>query len=131
MVFGLSAALYNSITFKGGQVEQSNFHNYRQMRINEVPPFEVHIIPSSENPGGIGESGTVSAAPALGNAIFAATGIRLRRLPFAREQLQAPDIPKQTLGMVPPLAMGLAIASSTHGRSEDDRPDVASQPARA
>jgi isoquinoline 1-oxidoreductase beta subunit len=110
MVFGLSAAIYNGITFKGGQVEQSNFHDYRQMRINEVPPFEVHIIQSSEGPGGIGESGTVSAAPALGNAIFAATGKRLRRLPFAREELQAPDISKQTLGMVAPIAVGLAVA---------------------
>lgn len=116
MVFGLSAALYNGITFKDGQVEQSNFHDYRQMRINEVPPFEVHVIPSSEGPGGIGESGTVSAAPALGNAIFAATGKRLRRLPFAREELQAPDIPKQTLGMVPPVAVGLAAAAFTRGR---------------
>jgi isoquinoline 1-oxidoreductase beta subunit len=124
MVFGLSAAMYNGITFKGGQVEQSNFHDYRQMRINEVPPFEVHIIPSTEGPGGIGESGTVSAAPALGNAIFAATGKRLRRLPFSREELQAPDIAKQTLGMVLPLALGVGLAASstdpgTEGPSED------------
>jgi isoquinoline 1-oxidoreductase beta subunit len=94
------------------------------MRINEVPPFEVHIIPSTEGPGGIGESGTVSAAPALGNAIFAATGKRLRRLPFSREELQAPDIAKQTLGMVLPLALGVGLAASstdpgTEGPSED------------
>lgn len=67
MVFRLSAALYNGITFQDGTVDQSNFHDYRQMRTNKVPPFEVHWIESSEAPDGIGESGTVSAAPALGN----------------------------------------------------------------
>jgi isoquinoline 1-oxidoreductase beta subunit len=113
MVFGLSAALYNGITFKSGQVEQSNFHNYRQMRINEVPPFEVHIIASSESPGGIGEAGTVSAAPALSNAIFAASGKRLRRLPFPREELQDPDILKQTIGVIAPLALGVALKRSS------------------
>jgi isoquinoline 1-oxidoreductase beta subunit len=119
MVFGLSAALYNGVTFENGEVQQNNFHDYRQIRINEVPPFEVHIIPSKEEPGGIGESGTVSAAPALGNAIFAATGKRLRRLPFAREELQSPDIVKQTLGMVPPVALGLAVALDGAGEAED------------
>jgi isoquinoline 1-oxidoreductase beta subunit len=88
LVFGLSAALYNGITFSNGSVDQNNFNDYRQMRINEVPPLEVHVIRSSENPGGIGETGTVSAAPALGNAIFAATGKRLRVLPFDRNQLR-------------------------------------------
>ena len=81
-VFGLSAALYNGITFTDGQVDQGNFNEYRQMRIDEVPAFETHIVPSGESPGGLGECGTVSAAPALGNAIFAATGLRLRKLPF-------------------------------------------------
>ena len=86
-VFGLSAALYNEITFTDGRVDQNNFNDYRQMRINEVPPFIVKVVESTEEPGGVGESGTVSAAPALGNAIFAATGVRLRKLPFDRTAL--------------------------------------------
>jgi isoquinoline 1-oxidoreductase beta subunit len=87
VLFGLSAALYNAITFKNGRVQQSNFHDYRQIRMNEVPPFEVFVMPSEEKPGGLGEVGTVSAAPALGNAIFAATGVRLRALPIDRRAL--------------------------------------------
>lgn len=90
VVFGLSAALYNGITFSNGKVDQNNFNDYRQMRINEVPSFEVHVINNGDSPGGMGETGTVSAAPALGNAIFAATGQRLRELPFDRDQLRAP-----------------------------------------
>jgi len=81
-IFGLSAALYNGITLAGGRVEQSNFNNYRQMRINEVPPFDITIVKSAADPGGMGETATVSAAPALANAIFAATGVRLRTLPI-------------------------------------------------
>ncbi len=82
IIFGLSAALYNGITFKGGAVEQSNFDDYQQLRMNEAPPVEVHLVRNHEDPGGIGETGTVSAAPALGNAIAAATGKRQRSLPF-------------------------------------------------
>jgi isoquinoline 1-oxidoreductase beta subunit len=89
VLFGLSAALYNSITFEHGRVQQSNFHDYRQIRMNEVPPFEVFVMPSEEKPGGLGEVGTVSAAPALANAIFAATGVRLRALPIDRRALGA------------------------------------------
>jgi isoquinoline 1-oxidoreductase subunit beta len=89
VLFGLSAALYNGITFKNGRVQQSNFHDYRQIRMNEVPPFEVFVMPSEEKPGGLGEVGTVSAAPALANAIFAATGVRLRALPIDRRALGA------------------------------------------
>ncbi|SEM52751.1 isoquinoline 1-oxidoreductase, beta subunit [Luteibacter sp. UNCMF331Sha3.1] len=92
VLFGLSAALYNGITLKNGAVQQSNFHDYRSLRINEVPEVEVHSIENDEIPGGIGEVGTAIAAPALTNAIFAATGIRLRRLPVALAQLAAsPD----------------------------------------
>ncbi|MFM0342266.1 xanthine dehydrogenase family protein molybdopterin-binding subunit [Paraburkholderia fungorum] len=89
VLFGLSAALYNGITFENGRVQQSNFHDYRQIRMNEVPQFEVLLVPSEEKPGGLGEVGTVSAAPALGNAIFAATGVRLRALPIDRRALVA------------------------------------------
>ena len=89
VIFGLSAALYNAITFAQGRVQQGNFNDYRQMRINEIPPFEVHLITSEASPGGLGEVGTVSAAPALANAIFAATGVRLRRLPIDRAMLAA------------------------------------------
>ena len=82
IVFGLSAALYGKITFKDGRVEQSNFHDYPLLRMNEMPRVEVHILPSTEAPGGIGEPGTPPIAPALANAIFAATGKRLRSLPI-------------------------------------------------
>jgi isoquinoline 1-oxidoreductase subunit beta len=87
ILFGLSAALFNGITFEQGRVQQGNFNDYRQLRINETPPIEVHLLESDEKPGGIGEVGTASAAPALGNAIFAATGVRLRRLPVDRRLL--------------------------------------------
>jgi isoquinoline 1-oxidoreductase beta subunit len=88
MILGLGTALYNEITLAEGRVEQSNFHDYRTLRMNEAPKIEVYQIRNNEKPGGIGETGTVAAAPALGNAIFAATGQRLRRLPFGN-QLQA------------------------------------------
>jgi isoquinoline 1-oxidoreductase subunit beta len=87
LLFGLSAALYSAITFKNGAVEQSNFHDYRNLRMNETPAVEVYRVGSSESPGGMGEVGTAIAAPALGNAIFAATGVRLRSLPIDRRQL--------------------------------------------
>jgi isoquinoline 1-oxidoreductase subunit beta len=87
VLFGLSAALYSAITLKDGAVEQSNFHDYRNLRMNEAPAMEVYRVESKEAPGGIGELGTSIAAPALGNAIFAATGVRLRSLPIDRSQL--------------------------------------------
>jgi isoquinoline 1-oxidoreductase beta subunit len=87
LIFGLTAALYGEITIAKGRVEQSNFHDYRMMRIDEAPKIEVHIVPSGEEPGGIGEPGTAAAAPALANAIFAATGVRLRSLPVDRQAL--------------------------------------------
>ena len=82
IVYGLSAALYGQITLKDGQVEQGNFHNYPILRMSEMPKVEVHILPSTEKPGGIGEPGTPPVAPAVVNAIFAATGKRLRALPI-------------------------------------------------
>jgi len=82
IIFGLSAALYGEITLKDGRVEQSNFDSYQVVRINEAPQVDVHIVDSREAPGGIGEPGTAAIAPAVVNAIFAATGKRLRKLPI-------------------------------------------------
>jgi isoquinoline 1-oxidoreductase beta subunit len=87
LLFGLSAAMYSSITIKDGAVEQGNFNDYRNMRINEAPSVEVHRIENFESPGGLGEVGTAIAAPALANAIFAATGVRLYQLPVDRSLL--------------------------------------------
>jgi CO/xanthine dehydrogenase Mo-binding subunit len=87
LIFGFTAALYSQITNAKGRVQQKNFNDYRMMRINEAPAIEVHLIPSEEAPGGIGESGTVAAAPSLANALFAATGVRLRHLPINRDAL--------------------------------------------
>jgi isoquinoline 1-oxidoreductase beta subunit len=89
LLFGLSAALFNGITLKDGMIEQSNFHDYRTLRINEVPNVEVYAVASGESPGGLGEVGTAIAAPALANAIFAATGVRLTELPVSRTSLAA------------------------------------------
>jgi len=89
LIFGLTAALYGEITLAKGRVQQSNFNNYRMMRINEAPKIEVHLIQSVEAPGGIGEPGTAAAAPALANALFVATGVRLRKLPIDRQALAA------------------------------------------
>jgi len=87
LIFGLTAALFGEVTVENGRVQQSNFHDYRMLRMDEAPPIDVYIIPSGEAPGGIGEAGTVAAAPALANAIFAATGKRLRSLPIDRDVL--------------------------------------------
>ena len=81
IVFGLSAALHGEITIKEGRVEQTNFGDYRVLRINEVPRIDVHLVKSAESPGGIGEPGTSCLMPALTNAIFAASGKRIRKLP--------------------------------------------------
>tara|TARA_R110000764_G_scaffold33224_5_gene74552 strand:- start:11395 stop:13578 length:2184 start_codon:yes stop_codon:yes gene_type:complete len=83
-LFGLSASLFNEILIEQGVVQQTNFHNYRQLRINEAPGVEVHIVPSLEAPGGVGETGTALIGPALVNALHAASGTRLRRLPLSR-----------------------------------------------
>jgi len=82
VVFGISAALYGEITLKDGRVEQSNFDNYQVVRMNEMPVVEVHIVPSREPPGGMGECGTSAIVPAVANAVFAATGKRLRKMPI-------------------------------------------------
>ena len=82
IVFGLTAALHGAITLKSGEVEQSNFHDYAPLRINEMPRVEVHIVPSNAKPTGVGEPGTPVIAPAVANALFAATGKRVRTLPI-------------------------------------------------
>jgi isoquinoline 1-oxidoreductase beta subunit len=87
LLFGLSAALYSEITIKDGAIEQSNFNDYRVLRINETPLVEVHRVQNNEAPGGLGETATAIAAPALANAIFAATGVRLYKLPVDRTLL--------------------------------------------
>ena len=79
--FGITAALYGEITLRGGRVEQSNFDTYQMLRIDEAPAIEVHIVESLEPPGGMGETGTSAIVPAVANAIFAATGKRLRKMP--------------------------------------------------
>lgn len=84
LIFGLTAALYGEVTIDKGRVQQSNFNDYRMLRINQVPKIEVHVIKSGEAPGGIGETGVAAAPPALRNAIYAATGVPLRRLPIDR-----------------------------------------------
>ena len=82
MGFGLSAALLSELTLKDGQVQQSNFHDYHVLRMDGMPDVEVHIVPSTEAPTGVGEPATPVIAPAVANAVFAATGKRLRQLPL-------------------------------------------------
>jgi isoquinoline 1-oxidoreductase beta subunit len=82
VIFGISGALWGEITFKNGRVEQSNFHDYRVLRMHETPIIETHIVASEEAPGGMGEPGTAALMPALSNAIYAATGQRIRKLPI-------------------------------------------------
>jgi isoquinoline 1-oxidoreductase subunit beta len=81
IMFGTTAALYGEITLKNGRVEQTNFDTYQILRINEAPTVDVHLIVSSEPPGGMGETGTSAVVPAIANAVFAATGKRLRKMP--------------------------------------------------
>ncbi len=88
IVYGLTAALYGKISFKDGRVEQGNFHQYPMLRMNEMPKVEVHIVKSSEAPGGVGEPGTPPIAPAVVNALFALTGQRVRTLPIAAAQFR-------------------------------------------
>jgi len=85
VVYGLSAALRGNITFDKGRVQQTNFHQYEPLRMDEMPLIETHIVPSTNSPGGMGEVGTPAIAPAVGNAIFRATGKRIRRMPFSLE----------------------------------------------
>jgi isoquinoline 1-oxidoreductase beta subunit len=89
IIFGITAALYGAITLKDGRVEQANFDTYQIVRMNEAPAIDVYIVQSPEAPGGMGEAGTSLIVPAVINAIFAATGKRLRRLPIDQAQLKS------------------------------------------
>ena len=88
IIFGITAALYGNITLKGGRVEQTNFDTYQMLRMDEAPAIEVHIVQSREPPGGMGEAGTSAIVPAVTNALFAATGKRLRKLPIDPAELK-------------------------------------------
>jgi len=90
IIFGATAALYGEITLKNGRVEQTNFDTYQMLRMNQAPAIEVHIVKSAEPPGGLGESGTSAIVPAIANAIFAATGKRLRKMPVDASLLKQP-----------------------------------------
>lgn len=91
IAYGLSATLHDRITFKGGEVQQTNFHDYPVFRLNEMPEVQTFIVPSSQRPGGIGEAGTAPIPAAVANAVFALTGMRIRELP-----LRVPAMEEQT-----------------------------------
>jgi len=82
IVFGLTALLYGDITLKDGRVQQTNFDTYKLLRINEMPKIDMHIVKSTEKPGGIGEPGMALISPAVANAVFTLTGKRLRQMPL-------------------------------------------------
>jgi isoquinoline 1-oxidoreductase subunit beta len=90
VIFGITAALYGEATLKNGRVEQTNFDTYQMLRMNEAPAIEVYIVQNFEPPGGIGECGTSAIVPAVANAIFAATGKRLRKMPIDVAALKEP-----------------------------------------
>lgn len=89
IVYGLSATLRGEITIEKGAVVQSNFHEFEVLRMDEMPEIDVHIIKSTATPGGVGEPGLPPVAPAVANAVFAATGIRVRKLPIKPEDLRS------------------------------------------
>ena len=87
VLFGVSNVVKERVTIKNGAIEQSNFHDYQVLRMNEAPTVEVHVVPSTEYPTGVGEPGTTTIAPALSNAIFAATGARVRSVPLLPDRV--------------------------------------------
>ncbi len=89
IIFGLTAALYGEITVDKGRVQQTNFHQYKMVRMNEAPQIDITLVQSTEKPGGIGEPATALIGPAVGNAVFAATGKRLRKMPMTAENIAA------------------------------------------
>jgi len=90
IIFGITAALYGEITLKDGRVQQTNFDTYQMLRIHDTPAIEVHIVDSAEQPGGMGEAGTSAIVPAIANAIYAATGKRLHKMPIDTASLKRP-----------------------------------------
>ena len=92
IVYGITAALYSDISIRHGAVAQSNFHDYQMLRMNKSPEIETYIINSGEKVGGAGEPGTPAIAPALANAIFNATGNRIRELPVRMHDLTSEDL---------------------------------------
>jgi len=92
IAYGLTAALYGEISIKGGAVAQSNFHDYRMLRMDEAPDVETYIVNGGGQTGGAGEPGTPPIAPAFTNAIYDATGIRIRELPVSKHELRLKDI---------------------------------------
>jgi isoquinoline 1-oxidoreductase beta subunit len=88
VIYGISAALHGEITLEGGRVQQHNFNDYQVLRMSEVPTVDMHVVHNTEQPGGLGEAGTCCVFPAVGNAIFAATGTRLRKLPVDPARLK-------------------------------------------
>jgi isoquinoline 1-oxidoreductase beta subunit len=84
IVYGLTAALYGEVSIEGGRAVQGNFNDYLMLRMGEMPRVETHIVPSTDPQGGVGEPGTPPIAPAVCNAVFAATGRRIRRLPIGK-----------------------------------------------
>jgi isoquinoline 1-oxidoreductase beta subunit len=87
VLFGYSALMWGEINLQGGRVQQTNFDNYRVARMNEAPRVDAYVVDSGEAPGGIGEPATALVAPAVCNAVFQATGRRIRSLPLARHQM--------------------------------------------
>jgi CO/xanthine dehydrogenase Mo-binding subunit len=87
VIFALQALRYGTITLKNGRVQQSNFHDYKMLRMDEVPQISVHIVRSDDPPKGVGEPGVPPLAPAVINAIYAATGKRIRKIPILKEDL--------------------------------------------
>jgi isoquinoline 1-oxidoreductase subunit beta len=111
IIFGLSAALWGKVDIANGQIVQSNFHDYRLLRMNETPPIEVHIVPSNAAPMGIGEPGTAIIFPALAAAIHAATGVRLRSHPFYKHELLQQKTNEASIDAA--IAGGIAVAVGT------------------
>ena len=89
IIFCLSAVLYGEINLDKGRVQQTNYHQYQIVRMNEAPAIDITLVPSTEKPGGIGEPATALIGPAVANAMFAATGKRLRKMPFTADNIKA------------------------------------------
>src|SRR5262252_4237760 len=112
IMFGTTAALYGEITLKNGRVEQTNFDAYQMLRMNEAPAIEVHLVKSAEPPGGMGETGTSGVVPAIANAIFAATGKRLRKMPVEANVLKQPVYGKKKVRSQASLFAGLGVCGA-------------------